>query len=796
MTINYFRIAWRGLKNNPFFSTINIAGLAVGIGTVILIGMWMFDELSFNQYHQNYDRIAKVMRQSVVNGEINSQTSMPIPLRQELGNKYSDEFKHIVLSTPTSDHVLSFSDTKFTIKGRFMEPKAPEMLSLEILNGTSDGLKNASSILLSESTSKILFGDADPINKTILIDNKMEALVTGVYLDIPYNSQFKDLKFIAPWDLHLANNAWAQKAQGTWGINSFEIFVQMNANVELSQVSAKIKNLIRDNIDPKLAEMRKPEVFLYPMSRWHLYSEWENGVNTGGRIQFVWLFGIIGIFVLLLACINFMNLSTARSEKRAKEVGIRKVVGSARSQLIKQFFSESILLAMLSFVFALLLVELSLPFFNELADKRMTLLWTSPLFWFFGIGFTLLTGVVAGSYPALYLSSFQPIKVLRGTFHLGRFSAIPRKALVILQFTVSTSLIIATIVVYNQIQFAKNRPIGYNNDGLLTIQMTTSETRDHYEAIRNELLGTEAIANVAASQNPTTEVWDNRNGFEWSHKESNPEANFATMAVTHEYGKTVGWEFTMGRDFSRDFSTDISSSIILNKSAAKLMGFDDPIEGTVTWGGEKLNIIGVIEDMVMTSPYEPVKQMIFYLNYENANFINVKIKPGVKLNEALTKAEGVFKKYSPSAPFDYKLADQEYELKFASEERIGQLANLFAALTIFISCLGVFGLASFIAEQRTKEIGIRKILGASIFNLWSMLSKDFLVLVMVSCFIAIPISYYFLEQWLLKYEYHTGIAWWMFGVASAGALVMTLLTVSFQAIKAATVYPINSLRTE
>jgi ABC-type antimicrobial peptide transport system permease subunit len=326
--------------------------------------------------------------------------------------------------------------------------------------------------------------------------------------------------------------------------------------------------------------------------------------------------------------------------------------------------------------------------------------------------------------------------------------------------------------------------------------MTTSETRDHYEAIRNELLGTEAIANVAASQNPTTEVWDNRNGFEWSHKESNPEANFATMAVTHEYGKTVGWEFTMGRDFSRDFSTDISSSIILNKSAAKLMGFDDPIEGTVTWGGEKLNIIGVIEDMVMTSPYEPVKQMIFYLNYENANFINVKIKPGVKLNEALTKAEGVFKKYSPSAPFDYKLADQEYELKFASEERIGQLANLFAALTIFISCLGVFGLASFIAEQRTKEIGIRKILGASIFNLWSMLSKDFLVLVMVSCFIAIPISYYFLEQWLLKYEYHTGIAWWMFGVASAGALVMTLLTVSFQAIKAATVYPINSLRTE
>lgn len=701
MTINYFRIAWRGLQNNPFFSAINIIGLAVGMGTVILIGLWMFDELSFNKYHENYDRIAQVMRHSVVNAEINSQKSMPIPLRQELGNKYPGDFKHIVLSLPASDHVLSSSETKFTTNGRFMEPEAAEMLTLEMLKGTLYGLKKPSSILLSESASRTLFGDADPINKTLLIDNKMEVSVTGVYLDIPHNSQFKDLMFIAPWDLHLANNAWAQNAQGTWGINSFEIFVQLIPNVGISQVSAKIKNTIRDNIDPKLAEARKPEVFLHPMSHWHLYSEWKNGVNIGGRIQFVWLFGIIAIFVLILACINFMNLSTARSEKRAKEVGIRKVVGSTRRQLIKQFFSESILLAMFGFIFSLLLVELSLPFFNELADKRMTLQWTSPLFLILGLGFTLLTGLIAGSYPVLYLSSFQPIKVLKGIFYLNRFSALPRKVLVVLQFTVSTSLIIGTIVVYNQIQFAKNRPVGYNRDRLLIIQMTTPEIRDHYEAIRNDLLGVDAVASVAASQNPTTEVWDNRNGFEWSNKASNSEANFATMAVTHEYGKTVGWEFTTGRDFSRDFSTDISASIVLNESAAKFMGFENPINETVTSGGQNFRIIGVIEDMVMTSPYEPVKPTIFYLNYENSNFINIK-----------------------------------------------------------------------------------------------MLSKDFVVPVMISCFVAIPISYYFLEQWLLNYEYRTGIAWWVFGTAFAGTLIITLLTVSFQAIKSAMAYPINSLRTE
>ncbi|MBT1697834.1 ABC transporter permease [Fulvivirgaceae bacterium PWU4] len=798
MIFNYFKIAWRGLRNNTIFSVINITGLAAGAGVVMLIGMWIYDELHFNRYHKNYEHIAQVMRHSTSNDEISTRESMPIPLRDALGNKYQDEFKHIVLATPVADHILAFADQKFTVKGRFMEPATPEMLSFEMLRGSSAGLKNLSSIMLSESLSKTLFSDRDPVGKTLMIDNKMEAIVTGVYKDLPYNSRFRDLAFVAPWQLHLSNNESAQKAQQNWGRNSFEIYVEIAGNAQIASINDKIRNIVRDHTDPKLAEMRKPEVFLYPMSRWHLHSEWKNGVNVGGRIQFVWFFGTIAGFVLLLACINFMNLSTARSEKRAKEVGIRKVVGSARSQLMKQFFSESILLATIGFVFALILVEFTLPFFNELADKRMSLMWSEPWFWITGLGFTLFTGLIAGSYPALYLSSFRPIKVLRGTVHLGRFAATPRKALVILQFTVSTSLIIGTMVVHNQIQFAKDRPVGYNRDGLLIIPMSTPETHKHYESIRSELLETGVVIDVAASQNPTTEVWDTRNGFIWSGDDSNRETRFATMAVTHEYGKTVGWKFSAGRDFSKDFSTDLSTSLVLNAAAAKEMGFENPIGQSVWWGGggDELKIIGVIDDMLMTSPYDPVEPTIFYLNYDNANFINVKIDPAAGAHDALARIGNVFKKYNPSAPFDYKFAEQEYALKFAGEERIGKLTNVFTALAIFISCLGIFGLASFIAEQRTREIGIRKILGASVFSLWKLLSRDFVWLVLISCLIAIPVSNYLLGQWLLKYQYRTEMGWWIFAIASAGALTITLLTVSFQAIKAAVVHPARSLKVE
>jgi ABC-type antimicrobial peptide transport system permease subunit len=531
------------------------------------------------------------------------------------------------------------------------------------------------------------------------------------------------------------------------------------------------------------------------MSKWHLHSEFKNGINVGGRIEFVWLFGIIGVFVLMLACINFMNLSTARSEKRAKEVGIRKSIGSVRGQLIGQFFSESLVVALLAFLFSLLLVLLILPSFNQVADKKLTLPWLSPSFWLIGLVFSLLTGIIAGSYPALYLSSFNPVQVLKGTFRVGRFASVPRKVLVVLQFTVSVTLIIGTIIVFNQIQHAKNRPIGYDRNGLISMFMSTEDIHKHFDAVRNELKASGAALEMTESGSPVTQVWNTNGGFDWKGKDPSLAVDFPNNGVTYEYGKTIGWQFKEGRDFSRDHATD-SLAFVINEAAAKFLGFKNTLGETLTWEGKPYTIIGIIKDMVVESPYEPARASLFHISRDGGSVMIVKINPEMSSREALSKIEGVFKKYNPEAPFEYKFVDEDYARKFNDEERIGKLASSFAALAIFISCLGIFGLASFVAEQKAKEIGVRKVLGASVFTLWKMLSRDFILLVTISLLIAIPTSFYFMSGWLSKYEYRTEISWWIFAVAGMGALLITLATVSYQAIKAALANPVNSLRTE
>ncbi len=539
----------------------------------------------------------------------------------------------------------------------------------------------------------------------------------------------------------------------------------------------------------------KPIIFLQPMSKWHLYSEFKNGINTGGGIQYVWLFGTIGIFVLLLACINFMNLSTARSEKRAKEVGIRKAVGSLRGQLINQFFCESFLIAILAFVSSLLLVWLAMPYFNAVANKNMSILWDNPQFWLVSIGFTLFTGIIAGSYPALYLSSFNPVKVLKGTFKAGRFAALPRKVLVVIQFTVSVILIIGTIIIFKQIQFAKNRPVGYSRNGLVNIEVTNDDLHKHFAAVRTDLLKSGAIVEAAQSSSPTTGVNNNRGDVSWKGKDPAMTSFFGNINVTTEYGKTVGWQFTDGRDFASRFITD-SLAIVLNQAAVKYMGLKNPVGEIVRIGKKDMTIVGVVKDMVMESPYEPVKQTIFRIGPGPFDNAIIKINPKVSVHEALSKIEAVCKTYSPSVPFSYRFADDEYAKKFANEERIGKLASSFASLAILISCLGLFGMASFMAEQRIKEIGVRKVLGASVFGLWRLMSRDFVTLVIISLFIAIPIAYYFMHGWLQNYQYRAEISWWIFGITAAGAIIITLLTVSYQSIKAALANPVKSLKTE
>ncbi|MEP6948611.1 MAG: ABC transporter permease [Ginsengibacter sp.] len=795
---NYLKIAWRNLLKNKTSSFINISGLAVGMAVAILIGLWIFDELSFDKYHKNYDRIAQVMQNQTLNGQIITDVAMPFPLGKELENKYGNNFKYIVMSSWEGEHILTAGEKNISMGGVYMDKDASAMLSLKMLKGNYGGLKEPRSVILASSTAKAIFGDADPMDKMLKIDNKLVVKVTGIYEDLPYNTQFKNLKFIAPWDLYITSEPWIKRGSDQWGDNSFQVFVQLSDNTDFNSVNKKIINVKQNNMAPE-DKKYNAQVFLHPMRDWHLRSHWDNGKQSGGLIEYVWLFTIVGIFVLILACINFMNLSTAHSEKRAREVGIRKAVGSLRSQLIGQFYSESLLVVLFAFIFSLLLVQLILPWFNTIADKRMIIPLLHPFFWLIGITFTFITGIIAGSYPALYLSSFQPVKVLKGAFRVGRFASMPRKVLVVLQFTISLALIAGTIIVYSQVQFSKNRPIGYNRNGLMMIDMKSPDFYGKFDVLKTELKSSGAITEIAESSSPITNVWSNNGGFGWPGKDPNLDGDFATIWVTHDFGKAVGWQFKEGRDFSTQFATD-SSSVVLNESAVKFMGLKNPI-GTIIRDGiykpaKEYKVVGVIKDMLMQSPYENIKQTIYFMDYNNVNFIILKLNPGKSSAESIAKIEAVFKKVIPSAPFDYKFADSEFATKFAAEERIGKLSTFFAILAIFISCMGLFGLASFVAEQRTKEIGIRKVLGASVVNLWGMLSKDFVVLVVISCLIATPVAWYFMNGWLQKYTYRTSISGWIFVVTASGALIITLLTVSFQSIKAAIMNPVKSLRSE
>lgn len=805
MFFNHIKVAWRNLIKTKGYAAINIGGLSVGLAITLLIGMWLWDELSFNKFHKNYNEVAQIMNVGNFNGQRFASDNIQIPLEKVLRANYGNQFKQIVLSRYPQDEVLTVGDTKVKKSGRIMQEGAPELLSLEMMKGTRRGLHDPSSILLSASAAKALFGDRDPMDQTVKISNKVLVKVAGVYRDIPHNSEFANMHFIASWQVLTSMMSWVKAAETNWGNTSFLLYVQIADNKSFKSVTAAIKNAIRDNVSEEEKKFNV-EPTLNPMSRWHLYSEWKDGVNTGGRIQFVWLFAIIGSFVLLLACINFMNLSTARSEKRAREVGVRKAIGSGRSQLIRQFLTESFVVVVIGYALALLFVTLSLPAFNDLADKQMKMPWTNLNFWWVSALFILFTSFIAGSYPAFYLSSFHPVKVLKGTFRAGRWSAVPRKALVVIQFTVSVALIIATIIVYRQIVHAKDRPVGYNRNALIGIPIRSDAVLQNFEAISNRLHQEGIVSEIASSSSPLTAVWANYGDIKWKGKDPNQIMGFGVIWVSHDYGKTVGWQFKDGRDFSREYKLDSVSpespkdpvySVVVNEAAVKYMNMNRPIGEIMEIGGYKLQIIGVIKDMLMESPFDPVRQTIYMVNCNEANaMIHARFAPSMSIAEALSRTEKVFKQLVPSLPFEYVFADSDYALKFAAEERIGKIAGVFATLAIFISCLGLFGLASFVAERRTKEIGIRKILGATVFNLWGMLSVDFVMLIIISCGIAIPVSYYFLDRWLQQYEYRTTIAWWIFAVAAMGALVLTLLTVSFQAIKAAISNPVKSLRNE
>lgn len=794
MIRNYFKIAWRNLLKNKQSSAINIGGLAIGMAVAMLIGLWLLDELTYNQYHENYDRVARIMQHQTSNGEIYTGNALPMPLGEELRTRYGDNFKYIAMASWQGDFILSRENDHQKKNGIYMDKDGPKILSLKMIKGSREGLNDPRSILLSAKAARAFFSDEDPMGQIMKINNSHEVKVTGVFEDLPYNANFRNLEFMAPWDLYVTTEGWLQNANTQWDNNSFQGFAQISEHTDFASVNKKIR-LSKLNRVSDEEKKYNAQIFLHPMQDWHLRNNWKSGVQTGGLIEYVRMFAVIGIFVLLLACINFMNLSTARSEKRAKEVGIRKTVGSARRQLIGQFLYESLLVALIAFFFAVLFTQLLLPWFNSVAHKQMSIPWSKGGFWVICLAFTIITGLLAGSYPALFLSSFQPVKVLKGTFKAGQLAGLPRKVLVVTQFTVSVALIIGTVIVYQQIQHTKNRPVGYDRNGLVMIEMSTPEFYGKYDVLRTELKQKGAITEMAQSSSPLTAVWSNNDGFDWDGKDPNLDTDFATFWVTHEYGKTVDFQMAYGRDFSRDFPTD-SSATLVNEAAVEFMNLQGPVGKTLRWNNRNYTIVGVVKNMIAVSPFEPVKQAVYLLDYENVNWMNLRLNPDKSTRESMAIIEDVFKRVIPSAPFDYTFADEVYAAKFAQEERVGKLATFFAVLAILISCLGLFGLASFVAEQRTKEIGIRKIVGASVFNLWQLLSKDFVLLVLIACAIAIPLAYYYLNNWLQDYDYRISITWWVFVSAVAGAVLVTLATVSFQAIKAAVANPVKALRSE
>lgn len=795
MVTNYLKIALRQQFNSKGYSLISISGLAIGLAVASLTALWIHDELSYNTIHRNYNRIARVMERKTENGTVSTNVNMPIPLSGELRSSFSNEFELIVLSTPTSDHVVSAGDKQFTESGNFMESDAPNLLTLEMAHGTRDGINDLSSVVIAKSLADKLFGTANPLNQFIKIDNKMDVKITGVYTDFPVNSEFRNVRFIAPWDLFLSSEDWFKEQQNDWTSNFFQVYVQIKANRTFEDVTSKIENVKLVHLDSEKAQS-KPALFLHPMSKWHLHSAFENGIMvTSESMKLIWFYGCIGSFVLLLACINFMNLSTARSEKRSKEIGIRKSMGSARSQLIAQFLTESLLTVIIAFVLSVVIVELSLPWFNEIADKNLTIEWANPVLWIVGAIFVLITSLIAGGYPAFYLSSFRPIKNLKRTINTGRLAVAPRKVLVIFQFVISVSLVIGTITVYRQIEFSKNRPVGYEREGLLYLNMKSDDIHNHFDAVRNDLLKSGVITDIAESNMPVTKIYSGNAGFDWRGKQPNTEDNIGLIQVSHNFGKTIGWKVVTGRDFSSDIKTD-STGVIINESAATLMGFENPVGELIQRQGKSYHILGVVQDMVMQSPYTPTIPTIFSILTFRGGVVSIKINNATASAESIAKIEKVFKSYSPATPFDYIFAEEEYAKKFSSEERIGKLAYVFAMLAIVISCLGLFGLASFITEQRTKEMGIRKVLGASVANLWKMLSQDFVVLVLISCAVAIPISAYVLGNWLQNYQYRTELSAWIFIDASISALLLAVLTVTFQTIKAAIANPVDSLRSD
>lgn len=784
-----FKIAFRNLKRQKSISFINIGGLVLGLLVTLMIGLWVQDELSWDKHNENYEKVVAVRQKRVFNEDITVPRAIPLPLEAELRENYGDVFEHLVLSS-NWEALISQGQNAVNIAGNLMQSAAPHVMSLTMIDGSRESLKEEAAILLSEKSAIALFGDSDPMNQTVNIGH-LSMIVRGIYKDIPHTSSFNGIGFIASLDYYISTNDWMQEnvRQANWEFNMYQLYATLKGSTSIEAINEKVKSIIDDHL-PNEAKNEQNAVFLHPMEDWHLKSSWKNGVQSGGNIIYVRWFSLIGLLVLFLACINFMNLSTAQSIRRAKEVGIRKAIGSVRNQLVAQFMSESILFVFLSFLIITGLSFIVTPYFNELTDKQMSVPLDTWSYWGYGLIVVLGVGILAGSYPALYLSSFRPINVLKGTYQSHLSASIFRKAMVVFQFTISIALIVGTIVISQQVSHATNRPLGYEGESIISVAMSTSES------LENELISSGSVVHLSETSNPLTQVWMVSNDFAWVGKNPTYTPMINTIYVSHDFGNTINWEITKGRDFSSKFSSD-SSSIIINETAVRTLGIDEPIGATINWSGNAYKVVGIVKDLLNDSPFRKIEPS-FYLSMLDhfRSFTLLRLNDQLSKLEAINKVAGVYEKIYPNVPFEFEFINEEHARSFQSINRINFLSGIFSSFAIIISCLGLFGLASFMVEQRTKEIGIRKVLGASVLTLWRLVSKEFVLLVLLSGLIAIPISSFALSSWLESYEYRISLEWWVFASAVIGALVLTIATISFKSIGVAKLNPAKTLKDE
>jgi len=786
MLKNYFKIALRNLLRNKGFSFTNLLGLTIGMTCTIFILLWVQDELSYDKFQDNYKNIHQVMANRNFDGKIMTDNAIIFPLAKEMEANFP-QVKKAVVTTFSEPHILAVGENKVKKNGYAVSDHYFDIFSWKFIKGNAaNAIKEPNAIVLTASAAKTFFGDAEPLGKIIRMDNQRDVKVSAVLADVPSNSSLQ-FDFIQPYDY---SDGFIKQAMNEWQNSFSNVFVQTVPGTDNASLLKNINALIKQH-DPT---DHVSTYFFQPMSKWRLYSDFKEGINTGGMIEYVRLFTIIAFIILLIACVNFMNLSTARSEKRAKEVGIRKTLGSNKKQLVLQFFFESIILSLLAFIFSLVAVLLLLPSFNLLVSKQLVLPVGQPLFWAAVAALVSFTGLVAGSYPALYLSSFNPVKVLKGTFLAGKKAMMPRRVLVVAQFVISILLISATVIVYQQIQHVKNRDMGYNPDNLLMIP-TTDDINKNYTVIRDELLSSGQVNAVTRTSSPITEIWNFTPAPDWDGKPAGTDLIFTALSCDGDFSKTMGIKMIAGRDFTQGSVAD-SASMLMNEAAVKITGLKDAVGKQFTYNNKKYTLVGITSNVVMSSPFKPVDPMMVFYRPNRSNFVSIRLNPAVNPQTALRSLSAVFKHYNPAFPFEYQFADLEFGKKFSTEKLISKLTNIFAGLAIFICCIGLAGLASFTIEKRIREIGVRKVLGATVQQLLMLISKEFLKLVLIAFIIAIPLTWWLMSNWLEKYDYRVNISPWLFAVVGSVILLLTLIVVSMNTIRAAWRNPVKSLRTE